>query len=272
VRPTPLRRGVWIFPSRPAGELVEAIVAAEEAGLDEVWLADEGVAREPITVLAAAAQRTSRIQLATGITSPVLRHPGAIAASLATLDELSAGRAMLGLGVGGQLSLAPFGLHADRPVALVRDAVETARAVFRREASGRYEPPSHAMPARDVPIWVGARGPQLVRLAARLADGLFLSGCTPEQLHEIIDNALTAGGTRMAIYQSVAAEPSSTSEHRWDDVGELLADVVRQHHPASIGVNLVEVYHDATVELVGQVRRAADLLRSIRRHDSRSTS
>jgi alkanesulfonate monooxygenase SsuD/methylene tetrahydromethanopterin reductase-like flavin-dependent oxidoreductase (luciferase family) len=147
-----VRRGVWIFPSRPVAELVEAIVAAEEAGLDEVWLADEGVAREPVTVLAAAATRTVRIRLATGITSPILRHPGAIAASLATLDELSAGRAVLGLGVGGRLSLEPFGLRTDRPVAVVRDAIEIARAVLRRDASARYDPPSHAIPARDVPI------------------------------------------------------------------------------------------------------------------------
>ncbi|MGA1077342.1 MAG: LLM class flavin-dependent oxidoreductase, partial [Ilumatobacteraceae bacterium] len=74
-----MRRGVWIFPNRPAGELVDAIVAAERAGLDEVWLADEGVAREPIPVLAAAAVRPSTIVLATGLTSPLLRHPGAIA-------------------------------------------------------------------------------------------------------------------------------------------------------------------------------------------------
>lgn len=250
-----------MFPSRPVGELVDAIVAAEAAGLDEVWLADEGVAREPVTVLAAAATRTSTIRLATGITSPALRHPGAIAASLATLDELSGGRAVLGLGVGGHLSLDPFGLTVEKPVAVMRDAISTARSVVRRERGDGYVPPAHAMPARDVPIWVGARGPQLVRLASRLADGLFLSGCTPEQLDDITANADTEGGTALAIYQSAATTPSSTSEHRWDEVGRLLTDAVERHRPVAIGVNLVEPYHDPTVDLAEQVERAASVLR-----------
>lgn len=255
------RRGVWLFPSRPVAELVDAIVAAEELGLDEVWLADEGVAREPVVVLAAAAARTSRIRLATGITSPVLRHPGAIAASLATLDELSGGRAVLGLGVGGHLSLEPFGLSVERPVAVMRDAIETARAVLRRAPGEHYEPPDHAMPGRAVPIWVGARGPQLVRLTCRLADGLFLSGCTTAQLAEITANAESVGGTSLAIYQSAAAIPSSASEHRWEDVGRLLADAVERYRPASIGINLVEPLHEPTLDLVVQVERAAEALR-----------
>jgi 5,10-methylenetetrahydromethanopterin reductase len=254
-----VRRGVWLFPSRPVAELVDAIVAAEEAGLDEVWLADEGVAREPVVVLAAAATRTTRIRLATGITSPVLRHPGAIASSTASLDELSGGRAVLGLGVGGHLALDPFGLRAERPVALMRDAIETARSVLRQEAGDHYDPPAHAMPSREVPIWVGARGPQLVRLAGRLADGLFLSGCPPEQLDEITSNA--RAGTLLAIYQSAAAKPSSASEHRWDDVVRLLADGLEQHRPASIGINLVEAFHDPPVSLIDQVERASAALR-----------
>lgn len=261
--PGPLRRGVWLFPSRPVDELVEAIVAAEAGGLDEVWLADEGVAREPVVVLAAAAARTSRIRLATGITTPVLRHPGAIAASLGTLDELSGGRAVLGLGVGGHLSLEPFGLRVERPVALLRDAIETARAVLGRETGDRYSPPEHAMPSRDVPIWIGARGPQLVRLAARLADGLFLSGCSPHQLDEIVTNATAAGPASLAIYQSAAARPTSASEHDWDEVGELLVDAVERHRPASIGINLVEPFREPGIDLVDQVGRAAEVLRAV---------
>ena len=183
------RRGVWLFPGVAAGALVDAVVAAESAGLDEVWIADEGVAREPVPVLAAASRQTSRIRLGVGITSPLLRHPGAIAATMATLDELSDGRAVLGLGVGGGLSLDPFGLATTRPVGVVADAIRVARGVLGgRPVQGRlpYEPPAHAMAPRPVPVWVGARGPQLVGLAAREADGLFLSGCTPAELEAII--------------------------------------------------------------------------------------
>lgn len=258
-----MRRGVWLFPAQPAGALVEAIVAAETAGLDEVWIADEGVAREPIPILAAAATRTDRILLATGITSPVLRHPGALAASIATVDELSAGRAVLGLGIGGHLSLEPFGLVADRPVSRLRDALTTARAVLSRREDGGYRPPPHAMPARGVPLWVGARGPQLVRTAARLADGLFLSGCSADQLGEIVSHADSAGGTALAIYQSAAERPSAPSEHGWDAIGDVIRSLAERHRPAAIGVNLVDAAADPDADLPALVERAATVLSAI---------
>lgn len=255
-----VRTGVWLFPAAPAARLVDAVVAAERLGLDEVWIADEGVARDPVPVLAAAAHRTRRIRLATGITSPLLRHPGALAATAATLDELSDGRAVLGLGVGGQLSLGPFGVTAERPVAVMRDAIVTARAVLRGESADGYEPPAHAMPARDVPIWVGARGPQLVRTTARLADGLFVSGCDPQQLASIVEHAASVGGTPLAVYQSARSSPTDTTEHRWDEVVEVLRGALR-HRPVSVGINLVESVDAADpVELV---ERAAAVLAAL---------
>ena len=169
------RIGVWLFSDAPAAELAAAVVRADEAGLDELWIADEGAPREPVPVLCYAAARTKRIKLGVGITSPFLRHPGAIGSTLATLDELSNGRAMLGLGVGGALALDPFGLHIDKPVAAVRDAIRIARAVIRRESCEGYEPPHHAGPARDLPILVGARGEQMLRLASRDAGSMLFA-------------------------------------------------------------------------------------------------
>ncbi len=248
-----------MFPGIVAGALVDAVVAAEECGLDEVWIADEGVARDPVPVLAAAAGRTSTIRLATGITSPVLRHPGAIAASAATLDELSGGRAVVGLGVGGELTLGPFGLGSDRPVALFRDAVDVIRAVHRGTAVPGYAPPSHATPPREIPVWIGARGPQLVRLAARVADGLFLSGCFPGQHESIIGNASSVGSVATAIYQTAVDRPTSPSELDWDDAHRMLVDGADRFAPASIGLNLVQLSTPGT-DPVPLVERAAGLL------------
>lgn len=259
-RAQPMGKGVWLFPSAPAGALVDAIVAADDLGLDEVWVADEGVGREPVAVLSAAAGRTQRIRLAVGVTSPVLRHPGAIASSLATLDELSSGRAVLGLGIGGSMALEPFGLRARHPVALLRNAIETARAVFDDKASDGYEPPAHSMPPRPVPIWVGARGPQLVRTATRHADGLFLSGCTPQQHDSIAANAATAGGTALALYQSAFDRPTKSSEQTWDDAHGVLTSEAARLRPTSIGINLVGLIHDDHPDPVEMVTRAAELL------------
>ncbi len=211
-------------------------------------------------MLAAAAQRTSRIRLAVGITSPRLRHPGAIAATALTLDEISDGRAVLGLGVGGHQSLDPFDLTVDKPVGLLRDAIQTVRAVLCAAPGGDYQPADHAVPARPVPVWVGARGPQLTRLAARAADGLFLSGCSPAELERILPDVRSVrSDIGTALYQSASDVDIRDSTVRWSTVGSLLAAMAKEWQPTSVGINLVDLIAPGT-DAVMQVRRAAEIL------------
>ncbi len=156
-----LRTGVWLFPSAPARRLVEFVEHAEAIGLDELWLGDECPARDPLSVLAAAAVRTSRIRLAVGITNPYARHPAMTAVSMMSVNELSGGRAIVGLGVGGGMALDPFGLVANHPLSTMRRAIETIRAVKDGLPGGAYAPPRHAMTAPEMPIFVGSRGPRI---------------------------------------------------------------------------------------------------------------
>ncbi len=242
---TPIRTGVWLFPSATAGELVDAAVELDESGVDEVWIADEGVMRDPLVVLSAVAAKTSRIKLGIGITTPVLRHPGALGASMATLDELSGGRAILGLGVGGELTLDPFGLKAEKPVALVRDAIRIARGVMSRRAVEGYDLPEHAMPARDVPIFVASRGEQINRLASRDADGVFFSGLDLGRVEETLGWARSVRTIHAALYPSIRyrADPPIDPTSLCGDPGivaEGLHRLVNQHRPQTIGLCLVD--------------------------------
>ncbi len=253
-----VRTGVWLYPAATVQELVEAVVTADGAGIDEVWIADEGVMRDPFVVFAAAAGRTSSVRMGIGITSPALRHPGAIAATVASLDELSEGRMMLGFGVGGEQSLAPFGLQAERPVALIRDALRTARAVLTRTSGDGYVVTDHAAPARDVPLYVASRGEQINTLASREADGVFLSGFDPEQLPTVLSWVRSAGSPSVALYQSVRFRSSAghdPTSFTGDpaEVAVALAALVEAHRPDTIGIALVD--GDPVVEMVG---RAAD--------------
>jgi 5,10-methylenetetrahydromethanopterin reductase len=153
-----VRTGIWIFPGRPAGELVDAIVAAEQAGIDEVWVGDEGAEREPFTVLAGAAARTDRVRLGVGVTNAYARHPLVTAWQAETLLELSDGRFVLGLGPAGSVVLGRLGV---RPV---RSLTDCRRAL------------SQIRTASQVPVFVGARGERFNRWASEIADGVLVAG------------------------------------------------------------------------------------------------
>jgi 5,10-methylenetetrahydromethanopterin reductase len=210
----PLRSGVWLFPAAPAPKLVEFIEHAEAIGLDELWLGDEGPARDPLSVLAAAAVRTKRIRLAVGITNPYVRHPAMTAVSMMSVHELSQGRAILGLGVGGGMALDPFGLTATHPLATMRRAIETVRAVTRGESAGSYTARAGAIIAPDLPIFVGSRSPRINRLASRCADGAFVAGVPVSQVGEVVRWARAVQPISIALYVSAAFEADDVERAR----------------------------------------------------------
>jgi len=218
--------------------MVEFIQHAEGLGLDEIWLGDEGPARDPLSVLAAAAVRTRSIQLAVGITNPYARHPAMTAVSMMTVHELSEGRAVLGLGVGGNMALDPLGLVARHPLATVRSALETIRAVTRGEAGGAYQPRAGAMTAPNIPIFVGSRSPRINRLASARADGAFVAGLPVSQLAEVVGWARSVRQIRAAVYVSAAFEPEDVERARPEMVWGLVNS------------------SDATVALTGVPRQA----------------
>ena len=196
--------GLWLFPGHDAGVLADVIVEAESAGLDEVWLGDEGPARDPVVTLAAAAPRTSRVGLGVAVTNPYLRHPAATASAFGTLAELAPGRVVLGLGAGGGLALGPVGLDREQPYTRVADAVRIARAVLCGTSTDGYTVPPHAIRAPDVQIFIGARGERLNRLASDLADGVFLGGVPLPMTATTLEWARSRRPVAAALYPNVA--------------------------------------------------------------------
>ena len=172
---------------------------------------DEGLAtRDVYITLAAIAQSTSRIQLGTGITNPYTRHPAVTAASIATLDELSGGRAMLGIGAGGSLTLDPLAIAHRKPATAVCEMIEATRLLFGGGAvdfdgeslqlkAARLE---YARP--DIEIWLAGRGPKMLELGGRLCDGVSLSfmhrDLIPDYLEQINNGALKSGNQPMISF------------------------------------------------------------------------
>src|SRR5437588_11492564 len=112
---------------------VERVVKLEEAGLDMVWVA-EAYGNDAVTRLGYLAAKTSRVQLASGILPIYSRTPALLAQTAAGLDEISNGRAVLGLGASGpQVIEGWHGVPYDRPVQRTREIMEICRAIWRRE-------------------------------------------------------------------------------------------------------------------------------------------
>ena len=127
-----LKLGTIVIPVMPADEIVALIVAAEEAGLDYCLVADEGFMPDVYVALGAAALQTSRIHLGP-VTNGYTRHPAVTAAAVATVNELSAGRAIATLVAGGSSVLDPMGIKRVEPVATVHDSMEVMQRLWTGE-------------------------------------------------------------------------------------------------------------------------------------------
>jgi 5,10-methylenetetrahydromethanopterin reductase len=176
-----LRPGVWFQGGLSVAATVELARQAEASGVDSVWVAEGPVARDAFITLSAIAGATQRVKLATGVVNPFTRHPAQLAATFATLDEYSSGRAVCGLGFGARDFLQPLGYDFSKPLATAREMVDIVRRLLAREAvSGTTKFPLDNVrlgmrPFRqDVPIYLAATGPKMCGLAGEVADGIYL--------------------------------------------------------------------------------------------------
>jgi 5,10-methylenetetrahydromethanopterin reductase len=157
---------------------------AEEMGFGTFWVPEDPFYRGAFTVASAIACNTSKIKIGLGIVNPYLRHPALTAMEFAALDEISDGRAILGIGAGlkdwieGRLKI-PY----TKPTAAMRETIEIIRRFFRGEEvtyAGKVFPTERIKlsfkPVRaEIPIHLGVLGPKNCEMAGEVADGLLLS-------------------------------------------------------------------------------------------------
>lgn len=198
-----MRTGLLLLPSRPARDLAALAARAEALGYDDLWLADERFFRDVYACLATCALATHRIRLATGVTDPYSRHPALTAMAIATLDELSVGRAVLGLGAGVS-GFRELGIDASRSAVAIREAVELIRRLLAGETvtvkgevvafhEGRLD---FAPPRAAVPIYVASQRAAGCRVAGGVADGAIMQGCVAEPLVRFFRETVAEGARR----------------------------------------------------------------------------
>jgi alkanesulfonate monooxygenase SsuD/methylene tetrahydromethanopterin reductase-like flavin-dependent oxidoreductase (luciferase family) len=255
-----------LLPSREAllwadGDLaavVEAGRRAEEAGFDSVWVGDSLLARprgEPLTLLAALAGATKRAKLGTAVLLPLLRHPVSLAHVVATLDRVSRGRLILGVGPGAELpgthaELKAVGVPSDRRVSAMLKAVDHSRRLWRNEEQGLELEPRPEQPGGP-PIWLGGTGPRMLSLTGVAFDGWLPLSPTPDDyasgLRVVREAAERAGrdpdSIATGIYLTVAVADSVT------DAGAELDGYMRAYYgvPAEIMARAMAL-HAGTME------------------------
>ncbi len=184
-----VRRGVWFAGELTVDRMVELAVKAEQAGMDSVWVAEGYYGREAVVPLAAIARATSRVALAPGVVNPYTRHPALLAMTFATLDEVSNGRVMIGLGSGERHQMADqLGYDFSRPLTAVRESVDIIRQMlaggdveFQGKVFGvRSVRMAFRPPRPDPPLILAAVGPKMCQLAGEIADGVYFPQTSTE--------------------------------------------------------------------------------------------
>lgn len=194
---------------------VAAARAVEAEGWDgQVFMDSQSLARDPYALMAGWALATERIQLATGVTNPLTRHPAVTAAAIATVHELSGGRAALGIGRGDSalayLGFAPARLPAfEQALTDLQALLGGSEVAFGAATPGGEAPSLESLSLGDrpaaarlkwlpeglskVPLDVAATGPKVIEMAARIAERVTFSvGAIPERLAWAIDTACAA--------------------------------------------------------------------------------
>jgi F420-dependent oxidoreductase-like protein len=191
------RMGLTVAPN-PA-TLVETLVEIEEAGVDHVWVAG-GPPSNPdlLTLLSAAAMRTTHLILGTAIVQIFSRHPVFLAQQVLSFNALAPGRLRLGIGTSVPvLAKRIYGIEMEQPLTYLREYIQVLHPLLQDgevHHQGRYFTVDVSLQASShIPLLVAALGPKAFRLAGEMADGALPYLCPPSYLREMALPALNAG-------------------------------------------------------------------------------
>jgi len=185
-------------------KLLEVAVAAEQAGFDQLWVSNDLFLRSAPVLAGALAAGTARIGLGIAVMNPYSVHVSELAMLAGTLQEVTGGRALLGLGAGSEQFLGWAGMARTQPLATTRTALAVVRALLGHEDVDRALLPGwfgaqsvlRFPVARPVPVYIGAMGPKMLEMAGRHADGVLPLLYPPERYADVREHVLAGAEHR----------------------------------------------------------------------------
>jgi len=178
------RMGIAFLGEPAVPEMIRIAQYAEALGFESAWVAETRFARDGFVPAAAIAASTKNLKISTGVVNVFTRNPVILATSYATLDELSGGRAIFGIGPGSPLVLGPQGHQFTKPITRLREYIHVARQLIAGEKvhyEGEFVNVQGVQfefsPIRPtMPIYLGVTGPKAMEFAGELADGVLMNG------------------------------------------------------------------------------------------------
>ncbi|MEQ9714123.1 MAG: LLM class flavin-dependent oxidoreductase [Candidatus Asgardarchaeum sp.] len=237
----------------PIEDIVKWSVEAEKLGFDYVWLPDLNPSydcNDTFITLAAIALATKKVIVGPSICNPYTRHPAMIARTIRTLYSISNGRVILGIGAGGGSALPPLCYEMwNKPIATVRDAVIAIRKLLRGEklSMESYNFRVCNLQFKDepvnVPIFIGARRPQMLTLSGKIADGVIFGSCS-EKMIDCSKKYVMRG------LKKAGRDPSNFSIANWmyssiSEDSDEAKEFVKPHMPAVIYREPMEILKEA---------------------------
>jgi 5,10-methylenetetrahydromethanopterin reductase len=177
---------LYLQDAHPMRDAIDYVRYAEQRGFAAVWQADSRLVRECTVAMAAFAASTETIKIGSGVVDCWTRNPARLAATFSTLDDLAPGRILLGIGAWWEPLATKVGVQRVRPLGAMREIVTVVRGLLANETVSfdgdfvhfdgvELDYVYQERRAKDVPIYIGATGMQMMELAGEIADGVVLN-------------------------------------------------------------------------------------------------
>lgn len=227
----------------PLDKAIANALRSEAAGFDAVWWPDHlmgwipdslwteditalaktqpnpHVHVDPLTMMAVVGAQMARARVGVVVTDLIRRHPAVLAQTMLTLDHVTQGRAILGLGSGERLNVTPYGMPFDKPVARLSEGIDIIRLLWTADGPVNFEGKFHKLEKAVLgmspygetcpPIWTAAHGPRMLDLTGRKSDGWLPTKMTAQEYGESLDrirrSAKEAGRDPAAITPGLLA-------------------------------------------------------------------
>jgi 5,10-methylenetetrahydromethanopterin reductase len=182
-----MKFGIEFVPNEPISKIVKLVKLAEDVGFEYAWITDHYNNKNVYETLALIADGTETIKMGPGVTNPYVRSPAITAAAVATLDELSNGRATLGIGPGDKATFDALGIEWTKPVSTIKDAIATMTTLMAGEKTeGGAQLGGVKAVQEKIPIYMGAQGPMMLKTAGGFSDGALINASNPKDFEAAV--------------------------------------------------------------------------------------